>query len=213
MDSRKDHDDHIVMGDEIARAVRCVMDGDSDIRKKVKEMSGIGRKSMLEGGSSFDSIGQFIEQKFNAFMMAKELGLVAAIESGSGKDNGGLVAAEEIARAVRHVMDDWMVIMRLGKKPWKWQKLVRSLSRKVDLHSMVKEFGLAVELRLDSRRCDGDDDHLVMADEIARAIRCVMDGDNEVRKKVKEMSVITRKSTLEGGSSFNALGLFIDMNF
>ncbi|TXG74358.1 hypothetical protein EZV62_002937 [Acer yangbiense] len=61
MDSRKDHDDHIVMGDEIARAVRCVMDGDSDIRKKVKEMSGIGRKSTLEGGSSFDSIGQFIE--------------------------------------------------------------------------------------------------------------------------------------------------------
>ncbi|KAK1589166.1 hypothetical protein Q3G72_031131 [Acer saccharum] len=60
-DSRKDHDDgddHIVMGDEIARAVRCVMDGDSEIRKKVKEMSG---KSMLEGGSSFDSIGKFID--------------------------------------------------------------------------------------------------------------------------------------------------------
>ncbi|KAI9196617.1 hypothetical protein LWI28_025448 [Acer negundo] len=56
-DSRKDHDDGIVMGDEIARAVRCVMDGDSEIRKKVKEMSG---KSMLEGGSSFDSIGQFV---------------------------------------------------------------------------------------------------------------------------------------------------------
>ncbi|KAK0603623.1 hypothetical protein LWI29_006891 [Acer saccharum] len=62
---------------------------------------------------------------------------------------------------------------------------------------MVKEFGLAVEMRLDSRIYDGDDDHLVMADEIARAIRCVMDGDNEVRKKVKEMSVIARKSTLE----------------
>ncbi|TXG74356.1 hypothetical protein EZV62_002935 [Acer yangbiense] len=78
---------------------------------------------------------------------------------------------------------------------------------------MVKEFGLAVEMRLDSRMYDGDDDHLVMADERARAIRCVMDGDNEVRKKVKEMSVFARKSTLEGGSSFNSLGLFIDMNF
>ncbi|KAK2641430.1 hypothetical protein Ddye_023193 [Dipteronia dyeriana] len=69
LDSKKDHDgghDHnIVMGDEIARAVRCVMDSDSEIRKKVKEMAGIGGKSMLEGGSSFDSIGQFISMNFS----------------------------------------------------------------------------------------------------------------------------------------------------
>ncbi|KAK0605552.1 hypothetical protein LWI29_028038 [Acer saccharum] len=142
-DSRKDHDDgddHIVMGDEIARAVRCVMDGDSEIRKKVKVMSG---KSMLEGGSSFDSIGQFIEQKFNAFMMVKELGLAAVIESGSGKDNGGLVAVEEIARAVRHLMDV----------------------------------------------------------------------DNEIGKKAMEMAEISKKSLMEGGSSFVSLGKFIDLNF
>ncbi|TXG74357.1 hypothetical protein EZV62_002936 [Acer yangbiense] len=85
----------------------------------------------------------YAEQKFNAFMMAKELGLAAAIESDSGKDNGGLVAAEEIARAVRHVMD----------------------------------------------------------------------GDNEIRKKAMEMTEISKKSLKEGGSSFVSLGKFIDLNF
>ncbi|TXG74359.1 hypothetical protein EZV62_002938 [Acer yangbiense] len=83
------------------------------------------------------------EQKFNAFMMVKELGLAAAIESGSGKDNGRLVAAEEIARAVRHLMD----------------------------------------------------------------------GDNEIKKKAMEMAEISKKSLMEGGSSFVSLGKFIDLNF
>ncbi|KAK1588500.1 hypothetical protein Q3G72_024088 [Acer saccharum] len=114
------------------------------------------------------------------------------LDSRKDPDGDHIVSADEIAKAVRCVMD--------GDS---------EITKKV----MVKEFGLAVEMRLDSRMYDGDDDHLVMADEIARAIRCVMDGDNEVRKKVKEMSVIARKSTLEGGSSFNSLGLFIDMNF
>ncbi|KAK4856185.1 hypothetical protein QYF36_014953 [Acer negundo] len=73
---------------------------------------------------------------------------------------------------------------------------------------MVKELGLAVEIRLDSK--DGD---LVMAEEIARAVRCVMDGNSEVRKKVKEMSEISRKSLMDGGSSFISIRKFIDLNF
>ncbi|KAK4855683.1 hypothetical protein QYF36_009791 [Acer negundo] len=73
---------------------------------------------------------------------------------------------------------------------------------------MVKELGLAVEMRLDSKVGD-----LAMAEEIARAIRCVMDGDSEVRKKVKEMSEISRKSLMDGGSSLISIRKFIDLNF
>ncbi|KAK9998390.1 hypothetical protein SO802_017993 [Lithocarpus litseifolius] len=70
---------------------------------------------------------------------------------------------------------------------------------------MVKEMGLAVELRLDYK--NGGD--LVMADEIERAVRHVMD-DNEVRKKVKEMGEIARKALMDGGSSFNSIGQLLE---
>ncbi|KAL9429287.1 hypothetical protein AB3S75_031156 [Citrus x aurantiifolia] len=74
---------------------------------------------------------------------------------------------------------------------------------------MVKELGLAVDLRLDYRV--GSD--LVMAGDIESAVRCLMDGENKIRKKVKEMAEISRKSLMEGGSSFNSIGQFISLNF
>lgn len=70
---------------------------------------------------------------------------------------------------------------------------------------MVRELGLALELKLDYRK-GGD---LVMADEIERAVRCVMEHDNPVRMKVKEIGQKSREALLEGGSSFNSLGCFI----
>ncbi|KAK2641417.1 hypothetical protein Ddye_023180 [Dipteronia dyeriana] len=78
--------------------------------------------------------------------------------------------------------------------------------------TLVKELGLSVEMGLDSSRKD-DGDHIVVADEIATAIRRVMESDSEIRKKVKEMSEIARKSMLQGGSSFNSMGKFINLNF
>ncbi|KAJ7964157.1 Glycosyltransferase [Quillaja saponaria] len=71
---------------------------------------------------------------------------------------------------------------------------------------MVKELGLAVELRLDYRM--GVD--LVMADEIEKAVKHLMDFDCEVRKKVKETGEMARKAVLRGGSSFNAIGQLIE---
>ncbi|KAL5811406.1 hypothetical protein ACOSQ4_027974 [Xanthoceras sorbifolium] len=68
---------------------------------------------------------------------------------------------------------------------------------------MAKELGLAVEMRLDSTTDGGD---LVMADEIGRAIRCVMDGDSDIRKKVKQMAETSKKALLHGRSSFVSLG-------
>ncbi|KAF5751386.1 putative Glycosyltransferase [Tripterygium wilfordii] len=73
--------------------------------------------------------------------------------------------------------------------------------QKLNAFIMVKELGLAVELR-------GNRD-LVMADEVERAVRCLMDGDNEVREKVRRMSEMAKNAVMEGGSSFNSLGLLI----
>ncbi|XP_028796773.1 UDP-glycosyltransferase 71K2-like [Neltuma alba] len=71
---------------------------------------------------------------------------------------------------------------------------------------MVKEFGLAVEMRLDYRS-DGD---LVLADEIERGITQLMDRDSEVHKKVQEMKEKARKAVSSGGSSFISTGRLIE---
>ncbi|MBA0644314.1 hypothetical protein Goklo_028492 [Gossypium klotzschianum] len=79
--------------------------------------------------------------------------------------------------------------------------------QQLNAFKMVKELGLAVETRLNYRK---DSDEVVMIDEIEKAVGMVMDGGNEVRKKVKEMSEIARKSVMEGGSSFNSIGKLIE---
>jgi hypothetical protein len=79
--------------------------------------------------------------------------------------------------------------------------------QQLNAFKMVRELGLAMEMRLDYRSGGGD---LVMADEIEKAVRGVMDGGSEVRKKVKEMGEKARKAVMEGGSSFASIGQFID---
>ncbi|XP_031278138.1 anthocyanidin 3-O-glucosyltransferase 2-like [Pistacia vera] len=79
--------------------------------------------------------------------------------------------------------------------------------QQLNAFQMVKDLGLALELRVDYRITDGE---VVSGDEIARAIKCVMESDNEVRKKVKEMSEKSRLAVMEEGSSFAAFGRFID---
>ncbi|KAF3954199.1 hypothetical protein CMV_020429, partial [Castanea mollissima] len=77
--------------------------------------------------------------------------------------------------------------------------------QQLNAYRMVKELGLAVELRLDYRIGS----NLVLADEIERAVRRVVD-DHEVRKKVKEMGEMARKALMDGGSSFNSIGQLIE---
>ncbi|KAJ0011247.1 hypothetical protein Pint_32817 [Pistacia integerrima] len=72
---------------------------------------------------------------------------------------------------------------------------------------MVKDLGLAMELRVDYRITNGE---VALGDEITRAIKRVIESDNEVRKKVKVMSEKSRLAVMEGGSSFAAFGRFID---
>lgn len=71
---------------------------------------------------------------------------------------------------------------------------------------MVRDLGLAVELKLDYRHGS----ELVTAEEIEKAVRRVMDGDSEVRKRVKDLSEKSRKAVTEGGSSFASLGRLIE---
>ena len=72
---------------------------------------------------------------------------------------------------------------------------------------MVKEFGLVVKLSLNYRNRG---DHFVTAEEIETTVKCLMEGDNKVRKKVKEVSEMARKAVAEGGSSFALVGDLIN---
>ena len=51
----------VTSAEEIEKAVKCVMDGESEMRKRVKEMSEKSKNAMVNGGSSFASLGRLIE--------------------------------------------------------------------------------------------------------------------------------------------------------
>ncbi|KAL3753175.1 hypothetical protein ACJRO7_000558 [Eucalyptus globulus] len=78
---------------------------------------------------------------------------------------------------------------------------------------LVVELGLAAEFKMDYRRdlVKGSDD-VVMANEIERGIRKLMEGEEarERRKKVKEVREKSRKALMEGGSSYLSLARFIE---
>ncbi|KAI6670970.1 hypothetical protein NL676_005855 [Syzygium grande] len=74
---------------------------------------------------------------------------------------------------------------------------------------MVKELGLAEELRLDCKG-QGGCGHLVPAEEIERAIeRLIGGGAAATSKEVKEMKEAARKAVKEGGSSSHSIGRLI----
>ncbi|KAM1767997.1 hypothetical protein ACFX12_046020 [Malus domestica] len=61
MDYRRDND-VVVSAEDIERGIRQVMELDSDVRKRVKEMSEKSKKALVDGGSSYSSLGRFIDQ-------------------------------------------------------------------------------------------------------------------------------------------------------
>ena len=78
--------------------------------------------------------------------------------------------------------------------------------QRLNAFRMVKELGLAVEMRVDYRQQEGD---VVMAEEIEDAIRGVMEDDSMVRKKVKEMGEMSRRAVRDDGSFTKALRCLI----
>nr|BAP90369.1 UDP-glycose: glycosyltransferase UGT71U1 [Fagopyrum esculentum] len=77
--------------------------------------------------------------------------------------------------------------------------------QRVNAFELVKELGLAAAW-LGYGTKPGD---VVTANEVESAVRSVMDKDNPVRSKVKEISEVSRLTLLDGGSSFNSIGSFI----
>ncbi|KAI3524868.1 hypothetical protein L1887_03535 [Cichorium endivia] len=71
----------------------------------------------------------------------------------------------------------------------------------------VRELGVAVELSLTYRSSGSE---LVMANQIERAINCLMDDTNPVRERVKKISQESRKALINGGSSFVTLGKLVE---
>nr|QHW04707.1 UDP-glycosyltransferase [Glycyrrhiza glabra] len=73
--------------------------------------------------------------------------------------------------------------------------------QQMNAFEMVKELGLAVEIRVDYR-VGGD---LVPAEEVENGVRSLMNGCDEIRGKVKEMSDKCRVALMENGSSYTNL--------
>ncbi|KAF5959819.1 hypothetical protein HYC85_001028 [Camellia sinensis] len=88
-------------------------------------------------------------------------------------------------------------------------------AQQLNAFAMVRESGVAVEMRLDYHGGgfgvggDGGGD-LVMAKEIERAVRCVMVSDSDARDKVKEIGEKSKKALVDGGSSFNKIGRLME---
>ncbi|XP_062153260.1 UDP-glycosyltransferase 71K1-like [Alnus glutinosa] len=100
-----------------------------------------------------------------------------------------------------------------------WNSIVESLwhgvpiaawpmyaEQQINAFQMVRDLGLAVELKLDYRR-GGE---LVVTEDIEKAVKCLMDGESEVRKRVKEMSEKSRKAVANGEPSFASIGKLIE---
>ncbi|CAK7345156.1 unnamed protein product [Dovyalis caffra] len=78
---------------------------------------------------------------------------------------------------------------------------------------MVIELGLSVDLKMDYREnilVDDGNEVIVNSDDIKRGLKSVMEQDNEIRKKVKKMSRISKKALMDGGSSSSALAQVIE---
>ncbi|XP_070037356.1 anthocyanidin 3-O-glucosyltransferase 2-like [Nicotiana tomentosiformis] len=76
---------------------------------------------------------------------------------------------------------------------------------------LVKDLGMAVEIKMDYREdFNTRNPPLVKAEEIEDGIRKLMDSENKIRAKVTEMKDKSRAALLEGGSSYVALGHFVE---
>ncbi|KAK4277682.1 hypothetical protein QN277_015642 [Acacia crassicarpa] len=83
--------------------------------------------------------------------------------------------------------------------------------QQLNAFELARELDLGVEICLDYRMEFGNVSRsgVVSAERIEKAIKQVMERESEVRKKVKEMSEISKRALMEGGSSYSHLGRFV----
>nr|AKA44601.1 UGTPg42 [Panax ginseng] len=84
--------------------------------------------------------------------------------------------------------------------------------QQLNAFELVKELGMAVEIKMDYRKDSSiaTEPLVVTADEIEKGIKCLMNAESEMRKKVKEMKEKSRMAMVDGGSSHISLGHFIE---
>ncbi|XP_059283317.1 UDP-glycosyltransferase 71K3-like [Lycium ferocissimum] len=80
----------------------------------------------------------------------------------------------------------------------------------INAFQLVNDLEIAVELTLDYRMRESDHRENVKAEEMEKAIRCIMDCGNPMRKRIKDMGEICRNALMEGGSSSISLGRFVE---
>jgi hypothetical protein len=73
--------------------------------------------------------------------------------------------------------------------------------QQINAFQLVKDAGVAIEMKMDYRKDGGE---VVKADQVAKAVKDVIEGASDVKSKVKAMSETGRKALLEGGSSYVA---------
>ena len=89
--------------------------------------------------------------------------------------------------------------------------------QKLNRYRIVRDLGLGVEVTENDEDMNGrdllmaytDGGHLVKREKVKVAVKALMDGESEVRRKVKQMSETCREAVRDGGSSFASLGQFI----
>ncbi|KAL9246032.1 hypothetical protein vseg_019616 [Gypsophila vaccaria] len=84
--------------------------------------------------------------------------------------------------------------------------------QQLNAFQLVKELGLAVEIRMDYKRDTKSQKgaFLVKAEEIEEGIKALMNLDEKIRERVKKMSEYGKKALEQGGSSYNNLERFIE---
>ncbi|XWS75744.1 hypothetical protein CRYUN_Cryun01aG0118300 [Craigia yunnanensis] len=84
--------------------------------------------------------------------------------------------------------------------------------QQLNAFELVTELGLAVEIKMDYSKdsFESNEIEIMRAEKIEKGIRCVMEQDSDVRRRVKEMSEKSRKALMDGGSSHSTLCRFIN---
>nr|BBK15467.1 UDP-glycosyltransferase [Polygala tenuifolia] len=86
-----------------------------------------------------------------------------------------------------------------------------SAEQQFNAFSLVKEYGVAVEIKMDYRvGFEMEAREIVSAEVIEKAIVLLMQHDSDVRRRAKAMKEISRKALVDGGSSVSSLRYFID---
>ncbi|KAL3509553.1 hypothetical protein ACH5RR_028954 [Cinchona calisaya] len=80
--------------------------------------------------------------------------------------------------------------------------------QQLNAFELVKELGISVEITLEYFEAN-ENQAIVSAEKVEKAIRELMDSENEVRKRVKELSKKCRLALEEGGSSYLSLENFM----